>query len=160
MKANLENESTFWKWKHIPRMKAHFENESTFWKWKHSLKMKAQFENESTFWKWKQILKMKAQFQNKSTFCNWKHISKVSKQKWLLKWPYNSYKMTLAAGAAVCWKYLLLLCCYCVYYADIQQAQWLKQLKSSLSMGLHFLRTLCTPTFWLMLLLVGVWMTV
>ena len=43
--------------------------------------------------------------------------------------------MTLAAGAAVCWKYLLLLCCYCVYYADIQQAQWLKQLLSGLSMG-------------------------
>ena len=30
-------------------MKAYFENESTFWKWKHILKMEAHFENESTF---------------------------------------------------------------------------------------------------------------
>ena len=48
------------------------------------------------------------------------------------------FEMTLATGAAVCWKYLLLLCCYCVYYADIQQAQWLKQLMSGLSMGPDF----------------------
>ena len=49
--------------------------------------------------------------------------------------PRDLYNITLAAGAAVCWKYLLLLCCYCVYYADIQQTQWLKQLLSGLSMG-------------------------
>ena len=46
---HFENESTFWKWKHILKMKAHLENESTLWKWKHILKMKAHFENESTF---------------------------------------------------------------------------------------------------------------
>ena len=31
MKADFENESTFWKWKHILKMKEHFENESTVW---------------------------------------------------------------------------------------------------------------------------------
>ena len=30
MKANLENKSTFRKWKHIPKMKALSENENTF----------------------------------------------------------------------------------------------------------------------------------
>ena len=55
-------------------MKAHFENESTFWKWKHILKMKAHFENESS------IRKMKAHFEthfeNENMFLEkWKVIS-------------------------------------------------------------------------------------
>ena len=55
---HLENESTFQKWKQIPKMNAYSENESTFWKRKHILKIKAHFKNESTFreyrtfWKW------------------------------------------------------------------------------------------------------------
>ena len=77
MKANLENESTFWKWKHIPRIKANFENESIFREWRHILKMKAHFENESTFWKWKHSLKMKAHFENENKFWKWKHSFKI-----------------------------------------------------------------------------------
>ena len=75
MNAHFENESTFWKWKHILKMKSHFEMEVLFsylvlkrpnalllspyerhastLKSKHILKMKVHFENESTFWKWK-----------------------------------------------------------------------------------------------------------
>ena len=69
----LENESTFWKWKHIPKMKAHSENDSTFWKWKQILKMKAHFENKSTLWKWKHILKMQVHFVTVKTEgkCPW-----------------------------------------------------------------------------------------
>ena len=50
MKTHFENESKFWKWKHILKMKANFENESKFQKWKHILKMEMHFENENTFW--------------------------------------------------------------------------------------------------------------
>ena len=56
--SHFENESTFWKWKHILKMKENFENESTFQKWKHILKMKEYFENERIFWKWKHVLEI------------------------------------------------------------------------------------------------------